>query len=73
MSVQGSLPSQLPTRVRADVLGIGKPVVARVVADELAANAGTGPVDVLTVERNGSTYRVAAEDAEAYQPHGGQH
>ena len=60
MSVQTSFPSRLPEQVGVEIFG--REVVADVIDTTLDANAG-GARDLLTVEVDGSRYRVSAEDA----------
>jgi len=62
MSVQANCPFDVPRRVRCTIFGTT--VVAKVVSDELEADA-KGPRDVLTVEHEGSRYRIDASEADA--------
>lgn len=61
MSVQSRCPFAVPREVRVPILG--HTVVAEVVDDQLVADVGRGPRDVLLVEYEGSRYRVDAADA----------
>lgn len=62
MSVQQQCPNQLPKRVR--ITPFGKPLIGTVLETQLEATAGTGPQDVLTVDVNGSHFRVPAADVQ---------
>ena len=57
MSVQQQCPSDLPRQVSVEIFG--EQVVADVITTTLEADAG-GPRDVLTIDVDGSIYRVEA-------------
>lgn len=61
MSVQSDCPFDVPRRVRCEILG--REVVADVVADRFTPDWSRA-ADTLTVEHQGSRYRVDASDAE---------